>query len=126
MLLFAALYMVAFGSGGVKAALPSHMADQFDDRDAKEATKKSSFFNWLLLAMCIGGVISLTLIVWIQDHRGWDWGFTVSTIAIFFAIIVFSFGLPHYRIHVVNGSSALIEFAQVVKHGASVRFELFV
>ncbi|KAL8460749.1 hypothetical protein ACS0TY_032311 [Phlomoides rotata] len=112
-LLFVALYMVAFGSGGVKAALPSHMADQFDDRDDKEAKEKSSYFNWLLLALCIGGAISLTLIVWIQDHRGWDWGFTISTVSIFFAIIVFAFGLPHYRIHVVNGSSALIEIAQV-------------
>ncbi|KAI3456099.1 hypothetical protein Pfo_012762 [Paulownia fortunei] len=116
-LLFVALYLVAFGSGGVKAALPSHGADQFDDKDPKEARQKSSFFNWLLLALCIGGAISLTFVVWIQDHKGWDWGFAVSTIAMFSAIIIFAVGLPQYRIHVVNGSSALTEIVQVnIKH----------
>lgn len=112
-LLFVALYMVGIGSGGMKAALPSHGADQFDDKDAEEAEQKSSFFNWLLLALCVGGAISLTFFVWIQDHKGWDWGFAVSTIAVFFAIIVFIAGLPQYRIHAVNGSSALIRIAQV-------------
>lgn len=112
-LLFVALYMVGIGSGGMKAALPSHGADQFDDKDAKEAEQKSSFFNWLLLSLCVGGAISLTFFVWIQDHKGWDWGFAVSTIALFFAIIVFAAGLPQYRIHVANGSSAIIRIAQV-------------
>lgn len=115
MLLFVSLYMVGIGSGGLKAALPSHGADQFDDKDPKEAEEKSSFFNWLLLAMCLGGAISLTFFVWIQDHKGWDWGFAVSTISMFLAIIVFAAGLPQYRIHVVNGSSALIKIAQVIK-----------
>lgn len=113
MLLFVALYMVGIGSGGLKAALPAHGADQFDDEDEEEAEEKSSYFNWLLLSMCVGGAISLTFFVWIQDHKGWDWGFAVSTIAMFLAIIVFAVGLPQYRIHVVNGSSALTKIAQV-------------
>ncbi|KAK4491623.1 hypothetical protein RD792_002378 [Penstemon davidsonii] len=113
-LLFVALYLVALGSGGMKAALPSHGADQFDDKDPKEVTQKSSFFNWLLMALCIGGAISLTFIVWIQDHKGWDWGFSVSTIAMFFALIIFASGLPWYRFYVVNEStSALTGIVQV-------------
>ncbi|KAG8365578.1 hypothetical protein BUALT_Bualt18G0120000 [Buddleja alternifolia] len=112
-LLFVALYLVALGSGGVKAALPSHGADQFDDKDPKEAQQKSSFFNWLLLALCLGGAISFTFIVWIQDHKGWDWGFAVSTIAMLLGVIIFAVGLPQYRIHVINGSSALAEILQV-------------
>ncbi|XP_051128669.1 protein NRT1/ PTR FAMILY 4.6-like isoform X2 [Andrographis paniculata] len=111
--LFAALYLVAFGSAGVKAALPSHGADQFDDKDPKEAEQKSSFFNWLLLAVCVGGVVSLTFVVWIQVNRGWDWGFAVSTFAMIFAVIILAAGLPRYRIHVIDGSSALTEIVQV-------------
>ncbi|KZV47496.1 nitrate transporter [Dorcoceras hygrometricum] len=111
--LFVALYLVGIGSGGVKAALPSHGADQFDDKDPKEEKQKSSFFNWLLLSLCLGGAFSLTFFVWIQDHKGWDWGFTVSSIAMFFGVLIFAAGLPHYRIHVVNGSSALTEIVQV-------------
>ncbi|KAK4361623.1 hypothetical protein RND71_020575 [Anisodus tanguticus] len=112
-LLFVALYLVALGSAGVKAALPSHGADQFDENDKKEAIQMSSFFNWLLLAVCIGGSISTTLIVWIQEHKGWDWGFFVSTLAMLFGAIIFCVGLPWYRIFVIKGSSAITEIFQV-------------
>ncbi|KAL2475144.1 Protein NRT1/PTR FAMILY 4.6 [Abeliophyllum distichum] len=112
-LLFIALYLVALGAGGVKAALPTHGADQFDDKDPKEERQMSSFFNWLLMAVCVGGAISLTLIVWIQDHKGWDLGFAVSTIAMFLGVIVFASGIPQYRYHVIHGSSALTEIVQV-------------
>ncbi|KAF5475274.1 hypothetical protein F2P56_007097 [Juglans regia] len=112
-ILFVALYFLAAGAAGVKAALPSHGADQFDEKDPKEARQMSSFFNGLLLAICIGGVVSLTLIVWIQDNRGWDWGFGISTIAMFLAVIIFSAGLPMYRIQVIQGTSAITEIIQV-------------
>lgn len=36
-LLFIGLYMLAAGSASVKAALPSHGADQFDEKDPEEA-----------------------------------------------------------------------------------------
>ncbi|KAL6206769.1 hypothetical protein ACLB2K_024016 [Fragaria x ananassa] len=112
-LLFIALYMLAAGAAGVKATLPSHGADQFEEKDPKEAQQMSSFFNMLLLAVCLGGVVSLTLIVWIQDNRGWDWGFGISTIAMFLGVVVFFSGLPMYRIQAVQGTSALIEIIQV-------------
>lgn len=112
-LLFIALYILAAGAAGVKATLPSHGADQFDEKDPKETREMSSFFNLLLLAVCLGGVISLTLIVWIQDNRGWDWGFGISTIAMFLGVVVFFSGLPMYRIQAVRGTSALLEIIQV-------------
>ncbi|XWS12456.1 hypothetical protein CRYUN_Cryun37aG0090200 [Craigia yunnanensis] len=75
--LYIALYLVAVGTGGIKAAVPSHGADQFDEKDPREAKHMSSFFNFLLLAVCLGGAVSLTLIVWIDDHKGWDLGFGI-------------------------------------------------
>lgn len=111
--LFIGLYLLAFGSAGMKAALPSHGADQFDERDTKEAKQMSTFFNTLLLAVCIGGAVSLTLVVYVQDNKGWDWGFGIGTIAILLGIIIFAAGLPLYRIHVAQGTSALMEIIQV-------------
>lgn len=111
--LFISLYLLAFGSAGLKASLPSHGADQFDERDPKEARQMSSFFNGLLLAICVGGAVSLTFNVWIQDQKGWDWGFGISTIAIVLAIIIFAFGLPLYRIHVAQRTNCIIEIMQV-------------
>ncbi|KAK7852428.1 protein nrt1/ ptr family 4.3, partial [Quercus suber] len=92
-LLYVALYLLAAGSAGMKAVLPSHGADQFDER-----TQKKKADVQLLQLPSISSI--LTLNVWIQDHKGWDWGFGISSIAILFAIIVFAIGLPMYRIQV--------------------------
>jgi peptide/histidine transporter 3/4 len=112
--LYVALYLVAAGSGGIKAALPSHGAEQFDEKDPKEARQMSSFFNCVLLAACVGGGVSLTLIVRIQDSKGWDWGFGISAIIISLAVIIFAAGLPMYRFQVIQGTSALIRIIQVI------------
>ncbi|KAI3717213.1 hypothetical protein L1987_68683 [Smallanthus sonchifolius] len=73
----------------------------------------SSFFNWLLLGVAAGGSISLTFFVWVQDNKGFDWGFALSMIAMFLCAIIAIFGLPWYRIYVVLGSSAITEIIQV-------------
>ncbi|AES64052.1 putative proton-dependent oligopeptide transporter family, major facilitator superfamily [Medicago truncatula] len=112
-ILFIGLYLLAFGSAGTKAALPSHGADQFDESDPKEEKKMSTFFNVLLLAVCMGGAVSLTFIVWIQINKGWDWGFGIGTIAIFLGTVIFAAGLPLYRIQVATGNSVLLEIIQV-------------
>lgn len=112
-LLFIGLYLLAFGSAGVKAALPSHGADQFDEKDPREARLMSTFFNTLLLAICLGGAFSLTFIVWIQINKGWDWGFGIGTIAIFLGIVIFAAGLPLYRFRVGQGTNAFNEIIQV-------------
>ncbi|KAK7400202.1 hypothetical protein VNO78_11402 [Psophocarpus tetragonolobus] len=111
--LFIGLYLLAFGSAGLKASLPSHGADQFDERDPKEAMQMSTFFNVLFLALCIGGAVSLTLNVYIQDHNGWVWGFGISTVAIVLGTIIFAFGLPLYRIHLAHSTNGILEIIQV-------------
>ncbi|KAK0578406.1 hypothetical protein LWI29_009877 [Acer saccharum] len=112
-ILFIALYLIAMGTAGIKASLPSHGADQFDDKDPQEARHMSSFFNYLMLALCFGGSISLTFGVWIQDNKGWDWGFGFSAIAMFLGLVTFASGLPMYRLHPVKKTSAIIEVIQV-------------
>ncbi|KAF8029520.1 hypothetical protein BT93_E2049 [Corymbia citriodora subsp. variegata] len=120
-ILFLGLYLLATGSAGMKASLPAHGADQFDERDPQEARQMSSFFNCLLLAVCTGGMASLTLFVWVQDNKGWDWGFGLSTFAMILAIIIFAAGLPLYRIQIVQKSSAIIEIIQVYVAAISKR-----
>ncbi|GMI85946.1 NRT1/ PTR family 4.5 [Hibiscus trionum] len=111
--LYVALYLVAAGMGGIKAGVPSHGADQFDEKDPQEAKRMSSFFNGLLFAVCIGAAVSLTLFVWLDDHKGFDVGFGVSTIAMFLVLVVAALGWPLYRIHVAQGTSAIVEIIQV-------------
>ncbi|XP_073116124.1 protein NRT1/ PTR FAMILY 4.5-like [Elaeis guineensis] len=111
--LYISLYLVAIGSAGIKASLPVHSADQFDEKDPQEARQMSSFFNWLLLSVCLGGAISLTFVVWVQNEKGWDRGFGISTGAMLIALVVFLAGVPKYRMAIIQGTNALLEIIQV-------------
>ncbi|XVE94818.1 hypothetical protein REPUB_Repub02eG0042500 [Reevesia pubescens] len=106
-ILFTGLYLVAFGTSGVKAGLPSLGADQFDEKDPKEAAQLSSFFNWFLLSLTVGAIIGVTFIVWISTNQGWDWAFGVCTVAVLFAIVFLCMGKSLYRNNVPKGSPLL-------------------
>ncbi|KAL2346373.1 hypothetical protein Fmac_000373 [Flemingia macrophylla] len=111
-ILYTGLYLVALGTGGIKAALPALGADQFDEKDPKEAAQLSSFFNWFLFSLTIGSIAGVTFIVWISTNLGWDWSFTVCTITIVFAILFICMGNSLYRNNVPKGSP-LIRIIQV-------------
>ncbi|GMI91203.1 ABA-importing transporter 1, NRT1/ PTR family 4.6, nitrate transporter 1:2 [Hibiscus trionum] len=102
-ILFTGLYLVAIGTSGVKAALPSLGADQFDENDPKESAQLSSFFNWFLLSFTVGAIIGVTLIVWISTDKGWDWAFASCTLAVLFSIVFISMGKSLYRNNVPKG-----------------------
>ncbi|KAJ7958109.1 protein NRT1/ PTR FAMILY 4.5-like [Quillaja saponaria] len=106
-ILYTGLYLLALGTGGVKAALPALGADQFDEKDPKEAASLSSFFNWFLFSLTIGAIVGVTLVVWISTNQGWDWGFAVSTIAVLLAVLFLCMGKSLYRNNVPKGSPLL-------------------
>ncbi|KAI8014576.1 Protein NRT1/ PTR FAMILY 4.5 [Camellia lanceoleosa] len=103
-ILFAGLYLVAFGNSGVKAALPSLGADQFDERDPQEVASLSSFFNWLLFSITGGAIFGVTFLVWISTNQGWDWSFGVCTLAVLMAFLFLGMGKSVYRNNVPKGS----------------------
>ncbi|GKB07860.1 NRT1/ PTR family 8.1-like protein [Tanacetum coccineum] len=111
---FTALYLVAVASGGVKACISAYGADQFDDNDKAEKKLKSSFFNWYYQMMNIGSLIAHSLIVWIQDNVGWDWGFGIPTLAMVMGVVSFFSGTWFYRNHKPGGSPLTSLFQVVV------------
>ncbi|KAJ3670343.1 hypothetical protein LUZ60_010667 [Juncus effusus] len=113
-MLFAALYIIALGSGGIKPCVSSFGASQFDETDPKEKAQKGSFFNWYLFLMKISSILSTTFIVWIQDNLGWGLGFTIPTIFVGFAIASFVSGSKIYRLTRNNGGSPLMRICQVI------------
>jgi len=112
-ILYIGLYLIAAGMAGIKAGVPSHGADQFDENDPHEAKQPSSFFNWLLLSACAGAVFSLIFIVWIQTDVGWDWGFGVCAIGSFVGTIIYVAGIPRYRIHVIQSTNPITDVIKV-------------
>ncbi|KAH9315119.1 hypothetical protein KI387_023746, partial [Taxus chinensis] len=107
------MYLVALGTGGLKAALPTMGAEQFDDKDPKESRKISSFFNWFFFSITVGAGIGVTLLVWIQGSKGWDWAFGISVGAFVLVILILLSGTTKYRNQVPRGSP-LTKILQVV------------
>ncbi|KAL6318028.1 hypothetical protein AAG906_031089 [Vitis piasezkii] len=106
-ILFTGLYLVALGTSGVKAALPALGADQFDEKDPKEAPLISTFFNWFLFSLTVGAIFGVTFVVWISSNQGWDLAFGVSTLAVLFSIIFLCMGKSVYRHNAPKGSPIL-------------------
>ncbi|KAJ8762224.1 hypothetical protein K2173_007380 [Erythroxylum novogranatense] len=110
--LFTGLYLLALGTGGIKAALPSLGADQFNENDPKEVLKLSRFFNWFLFSVTTGAIIGVTFVVWISSNQGWQWAFGLCFIAVFIGIMFLLMGKSLYHHNVPKGSP-FVRFAQV-------------
>ncbi|KAI4384249.1 hypothetical protein MLD38_002427 [Melastoma candidum] len=103
-LLFAGLYIVALGVGGIKGSLPSHGAEQFDESTPEGRNQRSTFFNYFVFCLSCSGLIAVTLVVWVEDNRGWQWGFGIATLAILLSIPVFLASSTRYRNKTPTGS----------------------
>lgn len=112
------LYVIALGTGGVKACVPPFGADQFDDTDSKERAKKASFFNWYYFSINLGIIASCTFVVWVQDNAGWGLGFGIPTLFMGLSVGSFFLGTSLYRFQKPMGSP-ITRMCQVVL--ASVR-----
>lgn len=110
---FLSLYIIALGTGGIKPCVSSFGADQFDETDVIEKKKKSSFFNWFYFSINIGALIASSVLVWIQENVGWEWGFGIPTVAMGIAVCSFFLGTRRYR-HQKPGGSPLTRIAQVL------------
>lgn len=103
-MLFAGLYVTALGVGGIKGSLPTHGAEQFDGDSERGRRLRSTFFNYFVFCLSAGGLIAVTFVVWVEDNKGWEWGFGISMIAILLSIPIFLAGSPIYRSKIPAGS----------------------
>ncbi|XP_008788759.1 protein NRT1/ PTR FAMILY 8.3-like isoform X2 [Phoenix dactylifera] len=121
---FSGLYLVAFGSGGIKSTLLPFGADQFNDEKPAEREKKGSFFSWFYLCITLGFFTSVTLIVWIQQNVNWALGFGIATTCIFLALGAFILGTPTYRVRTPSGSPLNSVLQVVVSSFKKVNLEV--
>ncbi|KAL5100351.1 hypothetical protein RYX36_004678 [Vicia faba] len=103
-LLFSGLYLVALGVGGIKGSLPVHGGEQFDESTPNGRKQRSTFFNYFVFCLSCGALIAVTFVVWVEDNKGWEWGFAISTITLFLSIPVFLAGSTTYKNKVPSGS----------------------
>ncbi|XP_051217473.1 protein NRT1/ PTR FAMILY 4.3 [Lolium perenne] len=100
---FVALYLVALGSGCLKPNMIAHGADQFAG-GADNSKRLSTYFNSAYFSFCLGELIALTALVWVQTHSGMDVGFGISAAAMAAGLISLVSGAAFYRNKPPQGS----------------------
>lgn len=104
MVLYAALYLTALGTGGLKSSVSGFGSDQFDESDIKERKGMIKFFNWFFFFINTGSLGAVTVLVYIQDNVGRQWGYGICAFAIVFGLVVFLSGTRRYRFKKLVGS----------------------
>jgi len=102
--LYLALYLTALGTGGLKSSVSGFGSDQFDDTDPKERKQMLNFFNWFFFLISLGALCAVTVLVYIQDNLGREWGYGICACAIVLGLIVFLSGTRRYRFRKLVGS----------------------
>ncbi|KAJ0105900.1 hypothetical protein Patl1_17856 [Pistacia atlantica] len=113
-MLFAGLYLVALGVGGIKGSLAPHGAEQFDETTQQGRKQRSAFFNYFVFCLSSGALIAVTFVVWVEDNKGWQWGFGICTATILLSIPAFLLGSPFYRTKIPIGSPITTIFKQFI------------
>ncbi|KAL5729838.1 hypothetical protein ACHQM5_002734 [Ranunculus cassubicifolius] len=107
-LLFAALYTIALGGGGIKANVSGFGSDQFDVNDPKEKKAMIFFFNRFFLCISLGSLFAVTVLVYIQDNVGRGYGYGIAAGVMAIAVIVLLAGTRSYRYKKPKGSPLAI------------------
>ncbi|VAI30595.1 unnamed protein product [Triticum turgidum subsp. durum] len=106
--LYAAVSLLAIGTGGTRFNVATMGADQFGG-----ARDQDTFFNWYFVFLYASFLIGDTAIVYIQDGVSWALGFGVCLAATAFSLVLFLLGARYYRMPAAKGSP-YSELARVV------------
>ncbi|KAL3717101.1 hypothetical protein ACJRO7_008646 [Eucalyptus globulus] len=101
---FLAIYLISIGTGGHKPSLESFGADQFDEDHPQERKMKMSFFNWWNFGLCCGLLLSVTVVVYVQDHVNWGAADILLAAVMAMSLVIFIIGRPFYRYRLPTGS----------------------
>ncbi|ONK59047.1 uncharacterized protein A4U43_C08F2420 [Asparagus officinalis] len=111
--LYISLYLTALGTGGVKSSVSGFGSDQFDETNTQEKKSMSRFFSWFFFFINLGSLLAVTVLVYIQDNVGREWGYGACAGSIVVGLMVFLAGTRRYRYKKLVGSP-LTQIAAVV------------
>ncbi len=90
------LGLIAFGAGGIKPCVSSHVGDQFGPSNQGLLGKA---FGWFYLAVNFGSTFSIVLTPWLLKTHGAGWAFGIPAVLMVLAVVVFWAGRNKF-IHV--------------------------
>lgn len=97
-MMYVALFTIALGGGGLKSSVSGFGSDQFDTSNRKEEKLKVYFSNRFYFCVSLGSVSTVTILFYIQEHKGGGWGYGISTGTMITAIIVLVCGTGYLSV----------------------------
>lgn len=114
LMLYAAFILMAVGAGGIRPCSIAFGADQLIRKgDPKNERILQSYFSFYYASIGISTIIALTIIVYIQDHKGWKIGFGIPVALMVVSVLAFYAGYPLY-LRVKADTSLFTGLAQVM------------
>ncbi|GLU17177.1 hypothetical protein SLE2022_335700 [Rubroshorea leprosula] len=111
-ILLTGLGLLSIGGGGIRPCSIPFGVDQFDATTDEGIRGINSFFNWYYVTFTVVLLISLTLVVYIQDSISWVLGFGIPTVLMACSIVLFLIGTRIY-VHVKPEGSIFSGIVQV-------------
>ncbi len=102
--LWAGLFLIALGSGGIKPCVSAHVGDQFGKRNQHLMEK---VYQWFYFAINFGSTLSTLLTPWLLEWYGPHVAFGVPGVLMAIATLMFWLGRNRY-IHVPPGGTAFL------------------
>ncbi len=111
--LYAGLFLIALGSGGIKPCVSAHVGDQF--KKGQEAAL-AKVFNLFYFMINFGSFFSTLITPWTLKHYGPSVAFGVPGVLMFIATIIFWMGRKQY-VHMPPTKADGHGFLSVLKTG---------
>ncbi|KAH0684433.1 protein NRT1/ PTR FAMILY 1.2-like [Solanum tuberosum] len=89
--------LISIGTGFNRPCSIAFGADQLENKENPDNERLiDSYFNWYYASVGISLVLAVTVIVYIQDHFGWQIGFAVPALLMIISVSIFLIGSPLY------------------------------
>ncbi|KAI3468033.1 hypothetical protein Pfo_024696 [Paulownia fortunei] len=112
-MLYASLYVIAVGTGGLKSSVSGFGTDQFDENDDREKPQMNLFFGRFFFLVSLGTLMAVTGLVYVQDEVGRSLGYGICSISMLIAILILLAGTRKYRYKKTSGSP-IVHILQVL------------
>jgi POT family proton-dependent oligopeptide transporter len=87
--LYAGLFLICIGSGGIKPCVSAHVGDQFGTRNHHLLSK---IYNWFYFSINFGSTFSTLATPWLLERWGPHWAFGVPGVLMALATFMFWLG----------------------------------
>lgn len=112
--LLSGLFLLSVGTGGIRSCSVPFSLDQLDDSTEEGREGSRSFFSWYYTTHTIVQLVSMTLVLYVQNNISWAIGFAVPTFLNLVALVLLFVGTRFYVFVKPEGSVFSVIFKVLV------------